>query len=564
MAIPIGPAANPDLEGARRDFALGNRQAALAVLDSVLSKSSGDPVLLERIARMEAQHGEWVRAEAHYADAHRLDPSNAQLALNHAVVLIRLGRPGAALMSLAGAHKSLKASPRYWAVRASAERADGFLADAGRSYDRCLEIAPSHLTARHGRARIALERGEADAAARYRALVEATSKSDPILLLGLAEALFSDGCLLEAGNVARMLLEADPENIDAAELLAQIVHSSGASVQIDEHYHRAAGVSGRGVDFYLSWIKVLSGAGRHEDALEVAALARTRHPLSPKLMTAEAAQARAVGTPDKALAVLRHCPGEDPEANIERAGALIELRQFVAASEALDAAMTFLPWNCQAWALRGILWRACGDERQKWLNDPAVFVQRVPLELDVAELHELTCVLEGVHRRAPVPLGQSVRGGTQTRGGLLNRREPILAKLRDALTQALTEYSRRLPVRDDRHPILRFRECQFTVVGSWSVQLKPTHHHVPHIHTNGLVSSAAHLSLPKGSGGLLEIGRPPENLGIDQEPLATFAPEAGTIVLFPSFLYHGTTPFSEGSRLSVAIDAMPAADSTPP
>ncbi len=57
------------------------------------------------------------------------------------------------------------------------------------------------------------------------------------------------------------------------------------------------------------------------------------------------------------------------------------------------------------------------------------------------------------------------------------------------------------------------------------------------------------------SEGYLELGRPPEDLLLELEPIAAIAPAPGTLVLFPSFLYHGTRPFPAGERLSVAFDA---------
>jgi predicted 2-oxoglutarate/Fe(II)-dependent dioxygenase YbiX len=41
---------------------------------------------------------------------------------------------------------------------------------------------------------------------------------------------------------------------------------------------------------------------------------------------------------------------------------------------------------------------------------------------------------------------------------------------------------------------------------------------------------------------------------LDLPPLATFEPKPGRLVLFPSFLFHGTRPFTGGERLTVAFD----------
>jgi hypothetical protein len=98
---------------------------------------------------------------------------------------------------------------------------------------------------------------------------------------------------------------------------------------------------------------------------------------------------------------------------------------------------------------------------------------------------------------------------------------------------------------------------------SWSVRFTDGGHHAAHFHPNGILSSACYISVPAAvadandKAGWLEIGRPPPELGIDLPPLATFEPIRGRLVLFPSFIFHGTRPFSGGERMSVAFDLVP-------
>ncbi len=54
--------------------------------------------------------------------------------------------------------------------------------------------------------------------------------------------------------------------------------------------------------------------------------------------------------------------------------------------------------------------------------------------------------------------------------------------------------------------------------------------------------------------GHIELGRPPPKLRIDLEPRYTLRPIPGYLALFPSTLYHGTRPFSDGRRMTVAFD----------
>ena len=96
------------------------------------------------------------------------------------------------------------------------------------------------------------------------------------------------------------------------------------------------------------------------------------------------------------------------------------------------------------------------------------------------------------------------------------------------------------------------------ITGSWSVRLTGGGHHVSHVHPLGLISSASYFAIPEtaeGSAeGRLELGRPSPDLRLDLEPLHSIAPRVGWLALFPSFLHHGTTPFSAGERMTVAFD----------
>ena len=162
-----------------------------------------------------------------------------------------------------------------------------------------------------------------------------------------------------------------------------------------------------------------------------------------------------------------------------------------------------------------------------------------------------------------MPLGQSLRGGTQTRGTLFHRSGSILSELHRAILATLEEYRSNLPQHDPAHPLLRHRDTGWRLAGSWSVRLTGRgDHHAAHIHPHGIVSSALYLVLPDevhepGSRkGWLELGRPPRDLGLDLEPLIAIEPRHGHLALFPSSLYHGTTAFDSAERITVAFDVV--------
>ncbi|MEP0392676.1 MAG: putative 2OG-Fe(II) oxygenase [Erythrobacter sp.] len=97
------------------------------------------------------------------------------------------------------------------------------------------------------------------------------------------------------------------------------------------------------------------------------------------------------------------------------------------------------------------------------------------------------------------------------------------------------------------------------IIASWSILLAQQGRHVPHLHDGGPISSAVHITVPTGlrrGEGLLELGRPPEDIPMELDRLTAFKPKPGHLVLFPSFIYHSTSRFSDGERLTAAFDAV--------
>lgn len=141
------------------------------------------------------------------------------------------------------------------------------------------------------------------------------------------------------------------------------------------------------------------------------------------------------------------------------------------------------------------------------------------------------------------------------------RHEPTAQKLHAKIFMAVAEHWNAMPEQDATHPLLKFRNHKPLISGSWSVRLTDSGFHVPHIHPEGILSSASYWTLPpstENGDGHLEIGRPPPDLNVQLGPVTTLSPKAGHLALFPSSLYHGTTPFNQGERITAAFDVVPS------
>lgn len=120
----------------------------------------------------------------------------------------------------------------------------------------------------------------------------------------------------------------------------------------------------------------------------------------------------------------------------------------------------------------------------------------------------------------------------------------------------------RLPDRAG-HPLFGAKPRSYTLT-IWANILAPGGHQASHIHNLGWISGVYYPSLPPeiertGPGGWIAFGEP--GYGLPAPPgLAPMLrqPEAGTMFLFPSYLWHHTVPLDTGvERISVAFDVVP-------
>lgn len=538
-------------------------QAAL-LFDKAILASPNDPHLLNSAAGSALRLGDATRAEVLYRRAHALQPAELEFAVNLAIALGRLGQDQAAVALLRGMETHGKGSARYWSARAASERDAGDLAAAAASYDRCLLLEPGHQRGLHGRARVALETGERDAADRYAAAL-AVSSGDANLWLGRAMALEAAGDVAEALQIAKALSDQMPGWLDGHRYLAELRLNIGESGEdadsgaFADHYATAVTRLPENAELAVAWSNTLAGADRFAGASSVAEQALARMPDDPRVGLAAAMYASACGDLARAEAIFAALPGRDADRCIEEARHRLRLGDPQAADALLEAALVQQPHHVSAWALRSIAWRLLADPREEWLHGQEGLVTRLPLHMEDIQWEETLALLNGLHDDSFLPVGQSVRGGSQTRGALFSRSELPLRRLHAAIVKVIDRYREQLPAKDLSHPLLRHRDDNLSITGSWSVRLAPGGRHTVHIHPRGVLSSALYLGLPPPQeddprAGWLELGGAPPEMGINLPPSAAIEPWERHLTLFPSTLFHGTRPFSRGRRMTVAFD----------
>jgi len=230
--------------------------------------------------------------------------------------------------------------------------------------------------------------------------------------------------------------------------------------------------------------------------------------------------------------------------------------------------------DSQAWiAYEATAARLLGHEQYGQLYDYDRLIQVFDLEpppgwSSMQELNEaLVESLGRSHSFRNHPLDQSLRHGTQTARSLLQDPDPAVRAILQAFEAPIEEYRRRLG-RDLSHPLAMRNDgnARSRFTGAWSVRLKRRGHHVNHFHPDGWISSAYYVEVPPEAAdpvarsGWIKFGEPRYEVpGATAERL--IQPLPGRLVLFPSYMWHGTTAIhGDSPRMSIAFDVKPGND----
>ena len=400
--------------------------------------------------------GDPAQAACWFDAAAEAEPGRVEYALNQAIALSASGEKSAALALLRQIERQAKHEPRYCSARAAAERGAGDSAAAERWYAACLALQPTHPRALHGAARVALERGREDAVARFDAALKANPQ-DADLWLGKAQALDVAGEGRCGGRDRRG------------------ARCAGARLGAGNALPRPAAAGGGGRTGGMRIMPTSPAPGRpirtSGPTGSPCSRATTATPKRPRSQQRPGARFR---TKHGSRCSRRFMPGRRaipselrpssrrsisirPDRHTQEARHALRLGDPAHADIATERALALVPGDIAVWAMRGLAWRLLDDARLDWLL-PEPVIAFLPLE-DASALDAARPLLNRLHDASPLPLGQSLRGGTQTRGLLFSRAEPELAALRRAIDATVEQYRTAPPPR----PTPRIRCCAIAI-----------------------------------------------------------------------------------------------------
>lgn len=259
----------------------------------------------------------------------------------------------------------------------------------------------------------------------------------------------------------------------------------------------------------------------------------------------------------------------DPALQAQLANTLLNARDPRQALAAAQAGHRLAPADQSCLALMSTALRLLGeDEQDERLSgyDTLIRVFDLPPPAGFSSMEDFNAELAGyldtLHPDTREPLEQSLRGGTQTLNNLFGAGHDLVERVRQCIEEAVSRYIAELSS-DESHPFHRRRRSGGgRMLGSWSSRLRDCGFHANHIHPAGWISSCYYVKVPnvaadsQAQQGWIKFGEPSFETGLPAR--RSIQPVPGRLILFPSYMWHGTTPFQEPTvRTTIAFDMAP-------
>ena len=449
-----------------------------------------------------------------------------------------------------------------WQWRALLERSLDEHEEALLSFKTAARLDPTDVSVAHGHARTAMEAG-LDARVLYEHALSLAPRNGQ-LIVGLAAARIAEGDGAQAISDLEARIQTAPAWLVGHEHLAQIKATQGEAATATSSLEDAIRRFPTAQPLWETLLNVELRRGNYEVLQDIVGRAISAGVRSPEFAIYEGIHAAQFDTEIFPEKLFGPAPAHvDKALSRWRVRHLLRVRAVDEAVRTIDGLLQ-TDETAELWAYAATAWRLADDPRSTWLERDPAFVQAIELGAELPPLPVLADNLRALHVAKGEYLDQSVRGGTQTDGPLLSRIDPVIRHLRKAIVAAVQSYIAQLPPPDQSHPLLqKRRDRRVRFAGSWSVRLRGAGHHANHVHPLGWISSALYVALPeRGPGeredaGWLALGEPDAKLRLDLPAWRKVEPRLARLVLFPSWMWHGTVPFEQGERLTVAFDVAP-------
>ncbi len=556
-------------------FRAGQVDRALHLLDGGLQVAPHTPQLLNARAVIRGQRGDLAAAIADLETATRHAPDRYGYWNNLGNLYRTAGRLSEAIACY---QRSIRLAPQVadthfnlGVALTECEDADAAIA----AFEQALALSPFHPRARVSLADVLQVKGDLDRAVASYCAALALQPDSPHVLRSLGVALYRKGDLQGAQRAYEQVLALEPFSTEALSNLAIALYEQGDADRAVACYREALNIAPQAPEAHLNLGFLYAQRGETDAAIACYDAILAREPRSATALAGKAdalAQAarwpEAVAACDALLALNPHAVDTLVRLGIawhelgDRAAALAHLQQALAIAPQHTRACAYLGAIAATHCAKGV-WE--GD-LSRWQSAFACdrVVRRYTLAVGdrAVDRDAFHAELARYIQQHPTLLaqrpGKPIHHGRQTHE-IFYDDAPVMAILRAEIDRCLRDY---------------FAECAATnnpyfqtvpeawQLSGWAVVLSSEGYQDPHIHPESVCSGVYYVQVPVeiqqagDRSGALEFGRSP--LTPDREADLSVVPAEGLLVLFPSYLWHGTVPFTASrDRICVSFNVLP-------
>lgn len=429
-----------------------------------------------------------------------------------------------------------------------------------------LAISPENIVALNNIANLYRKIEDYEQALKHFELALSKTNANPTILRNYAAVLALSNQRERAEMVYLKALKVAPSDWELQEELAKFLWEEGVDapfVHIESYIKRQP----EDDSFRFRFIQLLIQADEYHAAKEQLDLLTTEAIKIHEIAPLRARVLRELGEYEASIVEIENAKIQSNKVALlsEKGYSLLCLGRAKEALNCFNQLIKIEPLNQGWWTMLSTCWSMAEQENlYKWLcdYDKLVYVNTIkPSPVDTANFNEkLKTALVEKHQNQRHPIGQSLKNGTQTYEDLFVTSLPIIKELSEnILAQAKLFTTQQCA--DKTHPFLSRLSDKLKYIGSWSVRLRNGGFHKSHYHPEGWLSGVYYVDVPKAvdtdGQGWLMFGRA-DIANQRFEGDYAVKPEGGTVVLFPSYMWHGTNAFTtDEHRLTVAFDIIP-------
>ncbi len=546
-----------------------NFEEAESLFRSCLKKAPARPDIRANYGNLLNAKGDIPGAIAEYRGALESDGDFRPAKIALARALNAAGQHTEALQASTQLIERDNIDAEAWAALGNAHRGLDEETESEAAFRKAIDIRSGYGAAHHDLGALLAKQSRHEEALEQLTAAAQSGVSGPEIVHNLASALSGLARFDEAEALLVEATRAMPHAIEPHRSLARLRFMRGEP-EFDASIRAASAAAQDNLGLRVAHAQLLRAATEFDKAYTVLD-DLDEESLENRAVQAElAAIHQESGRFEEALACARSVAGGAEDFGVHTdllIDALMSLGRADEAMSHIELARSAEPLNQFYVAMEATAARLLGDPRYEELYDYERFVQKYEIEAPAGWSsiedfrRDFNSALHERHKFDAQPLDQSLRKGTQTPRGLLGDPDPVIEAFLRALLAPIEAYRSHIG-NQATHPMTERNRGEIRMTGCWSVRLGRDGYHVNHVHPEGWISSAYYAEVPpevsdtERKSGWIKFGEPRFPVpGATAEKY--LQPEAGSLVLFPSYMWHGTTPIIEDEpRMTCAFDAI--------